>query len=51
VGTGLGAGLTANSAGQADTYLTSVAGVRSLPHLSRFVIRLGNTAGDPLATA
>jgi hypothetical protein len=41
--------LTANSAGQADTTLTSVDMVRSLPALSRFVVRLGTASGDPLA--
>jgi hypothetical protein len=41
--------LTANSAGQADTTLTSVDRVARLPHASRFVIRLGDAAGDPLA--
>jgi len=41
--------LTANSAGQADTTLTSNDRVRWLPPLSRFVVRLGTGSGDPLA--
>jgi hypothetical protein len=41
--------LTANSAGQADATLLSATGVGSLPSLSRFVIRLGDTTADPLA--
>jgi len=41
--------LTANSVGQADVTLTSVSRVAWLPPLSRFVIRLGDASGDPLA--
>jgi hypothetical protein len=41
--------LTANSVGQADVTLTSVSRAGWLPLLSRFVIRLGDAAGDPLA--
>jgi hypothetical protein len=41
--------LTANAVGQADATLTSVDSARLLPPQSRFVIRLGNSAGDPLA--
>jgi hypothetical protein len=41
--------LTADAAGQADTTLTSVGSAGHLPLLSRFVIRLGDSAGDPLA--
>ena len=41
--------LAANAAGQADATLTSVDSVRWLPPLSRFVIRLGDSAGDPVA--
>jgi CHRD domain len=41
--------LTANAAGQADATLTSVDSARLPPPQSRFVIRLGDSAGDPLA--
>jgi hypothetical protein len=41
--------LTANSVGQADVTLTSVSRAGWLPPLSRFVIRLGDAGGDPLA--
>jgi hypothetical protein len=41
--------LTANSAGQADATLTSVDRVGWVRPFSRFIIRLGDAAGDPLA--
>jgi hypothetical protein len=41
--------LTADATGQADTTLTSVDRAGWLRPLSRFVIRLGNASGDPLA--
>jgi hypothetical protein len=41
--------LTADAAGQANTTLTSIDGAGWLRPLSRFVIRLGNASGDPLA--
>lgn len=41
--------LTANSAGQADTTLTSLSPVTGPPRPGRFVIRLGDAPGDPLA--
>jgi hypothetical protein len=41
--------LTADASGQADTTLTSVDHAGWLRPLSRFVIRLGNSGGDPMA--
>jgi Glycosyl hydrolases family 16/CHRD domain len=41
--------LTANSAGQADTTVTSPGDVGTLPAHSRLVIRLGGPGGGPLA--
>ncbi|HEX6519101.1 MAG TPA: CHRD domain-containing protein [Streptosporangiaceae bacterium] len=41
--------LNADSAGQADATLTAIGGAASLPPFGRFIIRLGDSATDPLA--